>query len=212
MRTRVGVGTSISPSRFKSRKKRVPTGATIFGIDLGLKTMATCSDGTAFDMPRWYRLSEQRMGIVQRANKKRQVKAIHAKIGNQRKGAIHKETSALVSKHTAIFVGNVNAKALAKTGMAKSVHDTAWTTFRAQLKYKAIRQCVVFEEVNEAFSTQTCSSCGTVPDSRPKGIAGLGIREWTCSACGSVHDRDTNAARNILRLGHETLAVAIPNL
>jgi IS605 OrfB family transposase len=191
----------------KAAEKRVPDGATSIGIDLGLKTMATYSDGTKFEMPRWYRLSEQTLGIAQRANKKRRVKAIHAKIANQRKDAIHKETSALVKKHAAIFVGNVNAKALARTSMAKSVHDAAWTMFRTQLKFKAIRHCVVFEEVNEAFSSQTCSSCGALPDSRPRGIAGLGIREWACSDCGAVHDRDTNAARNILRLGHQALAV-----
>jgi len=117
-----------------------------------------------------------------------------------------------VRKHAAIFVGNVNAKAMVKTSMAKSVLDAAWTTFRTQLKYKAIGQCVVFAEVNEAFSTQTCSSCGTLPDSRPKGIAGLRIRAWTCSACESVHDRDTNAARNILRSGRRALEVGIPVL
>jgi len=195
--------------KVKVEEKRLPDGATSIGIDLGLKTTAAYSDGTAFEMPKWYRQSEQALGIAQRANKKRRVKAIHAKIGNQRKDAIHKETSALVSKHAAIFVGNVNAKALAKTSMAESVLDAAWTTYRTQLKYKAIGQCVVFAEVNEAFSTQTCSSCGALPDSRPKGIAGLGIREWTCSACKSVHDRDTNAARNILRSGLATLAEGI---
>ncbi len=188
-------------------EKRVPDGATSIGIDLGLKTMATYSDGSVFDMPRWYRQSEKALGTAQRANKKRRVKAIHAKIGNQRKDAIHKETSKLVKKHAGIFVGNVNAAALAKTTMAKSVLDAGWSTFRTQLKYKAIRQCVVFAEVNEAFSTQTCSSCGTLPDSRPKGIAGLGIREWTCSDCGTVHDRDVNAALNILRCGRASLAV-----
>ncbi|HEV3424160.1 MAG TPA: zinc ribbon domain-containing protein, partial [Paraburkholderia sp.] len=99
--------------------------------------------------------------------------------------------------------------ALAKTGMAKSVLDAAWTTFRTQLRYKAIGQCVVFAEVDESFSTQTCSDCDSLPDSRPKGIAGLRIREWTCSACGSVHDRDTNAARNILRCGLASLAEGI---
>lgn len=193
-------------------EKRLPDGATSVGIDLGLKTMATYSDGTAFDMPRWYRLSEGALGIAQRANKKRRVKAIHAKIKNQRKDAIHKETTALVKKHAAIFVGNVSAAALAKTKMAKSVLDAGWSTFRTQLMYKAIRQCVVFAEINEAFSSQTCSSCGTLPDSRPKGIAGLGIREWTCSDCGTVHDRDVNAALNILRCGHASLAVGILNL
>lgn len=194
------------------QEKHVPDGSTSIGIDLGLKTMATYSDGTAFDMPRWYRLSEQRLAMAQRSRKKRLVRAIHAKVANQRKDAIHKETTALVKKHAAIFVGNVNAKALAKTRMAKSVNDAAWTTFRTQLKYKAIRQCVVFLEVNEAYSTQTCSDCGALPDSRPKGIAGLGIRQWTCSDCGEVHDRDTNAARNIARLGHQALAGGVHNL
>ncbi|AJG24425.1 RNA-guided endonuclease InsQ/TnpB family protein [Cupriavidus basilensis] len=190
-------------------EKRVPDGTTTLGIDLGLKTAATYSDGSEFAMPKWYRLSEADLGIAQRANKKRRVKAIHARIANQRKDAIHKETTALVKKHAAIFVGNVNAKAMAKTSMAKSVHDAAWTTFRTQLKYKAIRQCVVFEEVNEAFSTQTCSCCGVIPPSSPKGRAGLGIRQWTCCACGAEHNRDTNAARNIARLGLQALEVGI---
>ena len=190
-------------------EKRVPNGATAVGIDLGLKTLATYSDGEKFEPKKFYREAEQALGIAQRANKKRRVKAIHAKIANQRKDAIHKETSALVKKHAAIFVGNVNAKALAKTSMAKSVHDAAWTMFRTQLKYKAIRQCVVFEEVNEAFSTQTCSRCGVIPASSPKGRAGLGIRQWTCSDCGAEHDRDVNAARNIVRLGHQALAGGI---
>jgi putative transposase len=188
-------------------EKRVPDGATSIGIDLGLKTMATYSDGTVFDMPRWYRQSEQALGIAQRANKKRQVKSIHAKVKNQRKDAIHKETSALVKKHAAIFVGNVNAKALAKTHMSKSVLDAGWTQFRTQLKYKAIRQCVAFEEIDEKFSTQMCSCCGVIPTSSPKGRAQLGIREWTCSDCGAVHDRDVNAALNILRCGRASLAV-----
>ena len=190
-------------------EKRMPDGTTSVGIDLGLKTLATYSDGTKFDPKKWYRESEGSLGIAQRARKKRRVKTIHAKIANQRKDAIHKETTALVKKHAAIFVGNVNAKALAQTRMAKSVHDAAWTMFRTQLEYKAIRQCVVFEEVNEAFSTQTCSCCGSIPPSSPKGRAGLGIREWACSDCGAIHDRDFNAAMNILRLGHQALAGGI---
>jgi putative transposase len=195
--------------KYQADEKRASDGASVVGIDLGLKTMATYSDGTAFEMPKFYRESQAALGIAQRANKKRRVKAIHAKIANQRKDAIHKETSALVKKHAAIFVGNVNAKALAKTSMAKSVHDAAWTMFRTQLKYKAIRHCVVFKEVNEAFSTQTCSCCGSIPPSSPKGRAALGIRQWTCSDCGAEHDRDTNAARNIARLGHQALEVGI---
>lgn len=198
--------------RMQVEDKRVPDGSSLIGIDLGLKALATYSDGTSFNPSKWYRESEQALGIAQRARKKRRAKAIHARIANQRKDAIHKETSALVRKHAAIFVGNVNARALVQTGMAKSVLDAAWTTFRTQLKYKAIRHCVVFGEVNEAFSTQTCSCCAVIPASSPKGRAGLGIRQWTCCSCGSVHDRDTNAARNIARLGHQALAGGISGL
>ena len=69
------------------------------------------------------------------------------------------------------------------------------------------RHC--FKEVNEAYTTQTCSCCGAWPNSRSKGIAGLGIREWICNGCGVTHDRDVNAAKNILAVGHGRLAVGI---
>ena len=116
-----------------------------------------------------------------------------------------------------IAVGNVNAAGLAKTSMAKSVLDAGWSSFRTQLAYKAVKHGAWFEEVNGAFSTQTCSDCGSMPDSRPKGIAGLGIRSWICSVCSGVHDRDVNAAKNILnklgsRAGHGTPVVGIPVL
>ncbi|RQS53805.1 transposase, partial [Burkholderia sp. Bp8963] len=126
--------------KVKVEEARVPDGASVLGIDLGLKTMAAYSDGTDFDMPKWYRQAEEKLGIAQRANKKRLVKTIHARIANQRKDAIHKETTALVQRHAAIFVGNVSAKAMAKTN-GKSVLDASWTTFRTQLKYKAIGHC-----------------------------------------------------------------------
>ena len=117
-----------------------------------------------------------------------------------------------MKENGAIFVGNVNAAGLAKTNMAKSVLDAGWSSFRTMLQHKCDHAAVWFEEVNESYTTQTCSDCGTLPNSRPKGIAGLGIREWTCSECGSVHDRDVNAARNILARGHARLAVGIPVL
>lgn len=71
---------------------------------------------------------------------------------------------------------------------------------------------IIFEEVNESNTTRNCSHCGIVPDWSPKGIAGLGIREWVCSGCGVTHDRDINAAKNILAAGHRRLAVGIPLL
>ena len=80
---------------------------------------------------------------------------------------------------------------------------------RTMLQYKSIAASVLSDEVNEAHFSQTCSSCGSLPESRPKGIAGLEIREWTCMECGEVHDRDTNAARNILAAGCRHLSGGI---
>lgn len=100
-----------------------------------------------------------------------------------------------------IVVGDVSSSKLAKTGMAKSVLDAGWFMLKTQLKYKAIGQSVVFAEVNEKYSTQVCSCCGCNPDSSPKGLSGLGVRHWVCSDCGASHDRDINAARNILNVG-----------
>lgn len=174
------------------------------GIDLGLKDLANLSDGSKIEHPRWYRKMQERIGMAQRANKKKQVKKLHAKVKNQRKDFLHKESTRLVKEFGAIFVGNVKPKAIAKTKMSKSSLDAGWAMFKQQLEYKAIRHQVLFAEVNEAFSTQTCSSCGSVEG--PRGVAGLGIRRWTCM-CGASHDRDTNAAKNIVRRGLATLEV-----
>jgi IS605 OrfB family transposase len=182
------------------------------GIDLGLKDFATLSTGEKVEAQGIYRDAEQALAKAQRARKKRRVRAIHAKIANRRNDFHHKLSHRLVHEFDYIAVGNVNAAGLAKTNLAKSVLDAGWSSFRCKLAYKAVKHGAWFEEVNESFTTQTCSSCGVVPDSRPKGIAGLGIREWQCSQCGCVHDRDTNAALNILRRGRATLAVGIPVL
>jgi putative transposase len=96
--------------------------------------------------------------------------------------------------------------------MAKSTLDAGWSMLKTMLEYKSHQAGIVFEEVNESYTTQTCSCCGVISASSPKGRAGLGIREWTCGDCGSVHDRDINAARNILARGHARLAAGIPVL
>lgn len=192
-------------------KAETTNAETSIGIDLGLKDLATCSDGVKLKSPKIYRQYEQKLGIAQRARNKKRVRAIHAKIKNIRQNMLHQFSRKLVNEHTAIFVGNVNAKALARTKLAKSVLDASWTTFRTMLKYKCENAGVWYEEVNEAYTTQTCSCCGSRCSS-PKGRAGLGIREWQCVDCGTIHDRDVNAALNILALGHERLAVGIPVL
>ncbi|KVH74889.1 transposase [Burkholderia ubonensis] len=119
----------------------------------------------------------------------------------------------LVRRFDYIAVGNVSAAKLARTRMAKSVYDAFWSSFRDKLHYKAIAHGAMFEEVDESGSTQSCSSCGSKDSTtRPRGIAGLRIREWTCSGRGVVHDRDTNAALNILRCGRASPAVGILRL
>lgn len=182
-------------------------GTTAIGIDLGCKDAATMSDGTKLS-GRWYRDMEVKLGIAQRAGKTRRAKAIHAKVANRRKDALHKLSRKLVNENAAVFVGNVNAKAIAKTKMSKSSLDAGWGMLKIMLAYKCDHAGVVFEEINEAYTTQACSCCGVIPDSSPKGRAGLGIREWTCE-CGVTHDRDVNAARNILAAGHGRLAGGI---
>jgi putative transposase len=166
------------------------------GVDLGLKSLATTSNGEVIENPRHLRAYAERLAVAQRAGNRRRATALHAKIGNVRRDFHHKLSTRLAREHAFIAVGDVNAKRLAKTRMAKSVLDAGWSSFRAMLRYKA----ETYVEVDERFTTQTCSSCGCLPPERPKGIAGLGIRAWDCSACGESHDRDVNAARNILRL------------
>lgn len=181
------------------------------GIDLGCRTTATTSDGDKLQ-GRHYRSLEQKLGKAQRANKKKHVKTIHAKIKNQRADGQHKFTRKLVNENAAIFVGNVSSKKLIKTKMAKSVLDAGWYNLKTMLKYKCQQAGVVFEEVNESYTTQACSCCGCISSTSPKGRAGLEIREWTCAECGTEHDRDINAAKNILALGHGRLAEGIPRL
>jgi putative transposase len=184
------------------------------GIDPGLKDFATFSTGEKIAAQRIYRGAEQALAVAQRARKKRRVNAIHAQIANRRNDFHHKLSARLVLEFDYIAVGNVNAAALAKTGMAKSVLDAGWSSFRSMLKYKSVKTGAWYEEVNERFTSQVCSNCTALPDSRPKGIADLGIRSWTCSDCRCLHDRDVNSAINILKksnfpVGHDRPAVGI---
>lgn len=179
------------------------TGKQHLGIDLGLKTLATCSDGTKIEAPRWYRNQQKQLAEHQRKRRSRQARNLHARIANRRKDFLHKAADRLTKTCELIVVGAISSAKLTKTKMAKSVNDAGWAIFRHLLEYKAIARKVVYREVSERFTTQTCSHCGTV--SGPKGRKGLGIREWVCSQCGAVLDRDVNAALNILRLGHQSL-------
>ncbi len=191
-----------------SPKQDKPTATKAVGIDLGLKDIATCSDGTIISNPKFYHQYEQKLGIAQRARNKKRVRALHAKIANCRKDHLHKASTQLVKDNALIVVGDLSANKLVKTKMAKSVLDTGFSALTTMLKYKCENAGVMFEEVNERFTTQTCSSCGAITASSPKGRTDLRIRVWECE-CGSVNQRDLNSAKNILALGHKRLAVGI---
>jgi IS605 OrfB family transposase len=183
------------------------------GIDLGLRVLAAFSDELLehLEAPRFYRHLEPGLSRAQRARKPQRVRAIHAKIANRRKDFLHKCSTGLVrAGYAAIFVGNVNADFLARGRHGKSVLDAGWSALRTMLRYKCDDAGVWFEEIDEAYSTQTCSVCNS--RTGPQGREGLGMREWNCRDCGSVHDRDRNAARNILAAGRRRLAEGIPTL
>jgi len=180
-------------------------GSGSVGIDLGLKSTATDSNGGTVP-GREFRALEDRLATAQRANKKNRARAIHAKIKNRRADTLHKYSRKLVNENAAIFVGDVSSTKLVKTKMAKSVLDAGWCSLKTMLEYKCDHADIIFKEINEAYSTQACSCCGAIGPNSPKGRSGLRIREWTCSECGAEHDRDVNAARNILVAGHRHLA------
>ena len=184
------------------------TGTQSVGIDLGCKQSATDSNGDGV-IGREYRGLEKKLGMAQRAKIKSRVKTMHAKIKNRRHDSLHKYSRKLVNHNAAIFVGNVSSKGLVKTKMAKSVLDAGWGSLKTMLEYKCAHAGIVFEEINEAYTTVTCSCCKK--RTGPSGPEGLRIREWICTECGTQHDRDINAGRNILALGHERLAVGIPH-
>lgn len=172
------------------------------GIDLGLKTLVTLSDGNRISRETITAKYAEKLAIAQRARKKKRVTAIHAKIKNVRKDFNHKETTKLVNNYGKIFVGDVSPSKLKRTRFAKSVSDASWADFKSMLAYKAIALGVEYKEVKENFSTVTCSVC--FKRTGPSGLSALGVREWICT-CGATHNRDVNAAKNILRFGHETL-------
>ncbi len=177
----------------------LPSDVDAVGIDLGLKDLMVDSAGTKIPAQQYYRDLEPQLAVAQRARNKKRTRALHAKIANRRKDHLHKLSTALVRKHGAIFVGDVNARALARTTMAKSVLDAGWSAFRTMLQYKCDDAGVWFLEVNERFSTQECNHCHAYTG--PKGRSGLSVRSWTCKECNTTHDRDTNAALNIKERG-----------
>jgi putative transposase len=166
------------------------------GIDLGLKTIATTSDGEKLEAGRWTRGYAQKLATAQRRGHLRQAKRIHRKISRCRADALHKFSRRMVDQYQIIVVGDVSSLKLARTRMAKSVLDAGWGMLKTQLQYKGQQAGRSVQVVSESYSTRVCGNCGALTG--PKGVEQLVVRHWVCDACGDTHDRDVNAARNIL--------------
>jgi IS605 OrfB family transposase len=190
------------PVQHEAKQSAAPREAV--GIDLGLKAIATTSDGDTLDAGRWVHGMAERLAQAQRRGHKWQAKRIHRKAARQRQDAIHKFTTGIVRQYQHIAIGDVSSPQLAKTRIAKSVLDSGWGMLRAQLHYKGQQAGRSVEVVDERYTTRACSACGALTG--PAGRTGLVVRRWTCE-CGVTHDRDVNAARNILRRAEVSASV-----
>ena len=182
-----------------------PRGGAV-GIDLGVKTLATLSDGTVIENPRPLKkterklkqaqkaLSRKAMGSKRRAKARAKVARLHAHVANQRGDAMHKATTWLASTYSDISVEDLNAAGMVKNHrLAKAVSDAAFGEFRRQLDYKTARTGAVLHVIDRWYpSSKTCSNCGAV-----KAKLSLNERTYRCDGCGLVMDRDLNAAVNI---------------
>ena len=122
---------------------------------------------------------------------------MHARVADARRDFCHQLSTALIRENQAVSVENLAVKGLARTRLAKSVHDAGWSAFVDMLEYKARLHGREFYRIGRFEPTsQVCSACGVKDGPKP-----LAARMWTCAACGVIHDRDLNAARNILALG-----------
>ncbi|WP_425873597.1 RNA-guided endonuclease InsQ/TnpB family protein [Streptomyces sp. DT193] len=179
------------------------------GIDLGLTHFAVLDDGTKIDSPRFLRRAEKKLKKAQQALSRKQkgsrnrgkarlkVARAHTQVTDARKEFCHQLSTKIVRENQAVVVEDLAVNALARTRLAKSVHDAGWSMFVDMLRYKCERYGRVFVQIDRFEPTsQTCSHCGHRDGPKP-----LHVREWTCSACHTVHDRDTNAARNIKAAG-----------
>ena len=169
------------------------------GIDLGLKSTATTSDGDKLVAGQFYRGIEQKIAMAQRRGHRRQAKRLYRQAARRRKDALHKYSRRIINQYQTIVIGDVSSLKLVKTRMAKSVLDAGWGMLKTQLQYKgeyAGRSVII---VSERDTTRTCSSCRALTG--PSGLDMLDVRTWVCSACGDTHDRDVNAARNTLSVG-----------
>ncbi|WP_440105195.1 RNA-guided endonuclease InsQ/TnpB family protein [Streptosporangium sp. H16] len=191
----------------------LPETASEVGIDLGFTHFAVLSDGRKIDNPRFLRRAAKKLRRAQKALSRKakgsanrgkavvKVARAHARVADARRDFTHKLSSTLIGDNQAVYVEDLAVSGLARTRLAKSVHDAGWSQFVAMLEYKATRYGRTFAKIDRWFpSSKLCSECGSVATALP-----LGVREWAC-LCGAVHDRDVNAARNILAEGRRIVA------
>jgi putative transposase len=184
------------------------------GVDLGLKHLATLSTGEKIDNPRHYQarlrylrqqqrgLSRRVKGSQRRERQKLRVARAHAKVKQARQYALHELTTRLTEEFDLICIEDLNVKALSRGRNARSINDAAFGEIRRQLTYKSEWRSKILIEVDRWYaSSKTCSKCRHVLDELR-----LDQRNWTCPKCKAIHDRDVNAARNLLMEGLRQLA------
>ena len=184
------------------------------GIDLGLTSLAVLSTGEVVENPRFLRrkaralaraqksLARKAKGSNRRAKAVRRVAVQHRKVAETRLDAHHKLAHRIVRDNQAIYVEDLAVSGLARTRLAKSMHDAGWSILVRLLEEKATRCHRTVVKVGRWFpSSQLCSACGFNSGKKP-----LDVRSWTCLECGVTHDRDLNAARNILVEGRVVAA------
>ena len=196
----------------------LPVTDKVVGIDLGLHDIVVCSDGERVSSPKHFLKSEQKLAKIQRAFSRTQkdskghekarlkVARCHQKIKNQRNDSLQKLSTKLIRENQVICLEDLSVKSMERNHkLAKSVTDASFSKFVSMLEYKAEWYGRKVVKIDRFYpSTQICSGCGYKNESI-KGLRDLKVREWICPECGEVHDRDLNAARNILKEGMKAL-------
>jgi len=186
------------------------------GIDVGLTSFLTLDSGKKVEPPKFYRKSERKLKRLQRklsrcktssrnrAKAKLRVAKHHRRTANQRNDFLHKLSAKLVAEHDALCIEDLNLKGLTRTKLGKSFSDAALGLFFQMLNYKATYRFGQVVKVGRFYpSSKTCHDCGNVQHLE------LSDREWMCTGCGVIHDRDTNAAKNILSEGLRIAALGM---